>query len=334
MKRGIKAVCFLGVLSILMLTLMGIGEAAVPVKLSFANTQPDNGFHKQYTDFFVKKVDELTKGQIIIQKFMGGQLGGEFETLELAGMGEVFIVVSSLAPSRYAPGLDPTMISFYFPDYASAGRYWSPTNPIYGQIQKTLYDKGKLRHLVTINLGSREMTSNKPVKAPGDLRGIKMRVPEIPEYVAIWKALGCLVTPVAGSEIYSALQAGLIDAQENFITTIAARSMWEIQKYMIMTDHNPMPVHFILSAQIWEKLSPDHRRAIEEAARLTDLEANRILDGMEKDALKKLKDNGMTIITPDRNAFMKAAKPTVDQLLGKLAPGVAQAAEKAIRDTK
>ena len=81
--------------------------------------------------------------------------------------------------------------------------------------RKLFTKKGKLRHLVPINMGARVMTSNKPVKVPADFKGIKMRVPEIVEYVEIWKELGCLVTPLPGSEIFSALQTGVIDAQEN-----------------------------------------------------------------------------------------------------------------------
>ena len=96
-----------------MLALSSTVQSASPIKLSLTGTQPDTGFNKTATDYFAAKVAELTKDQVVIQKFLGGVLGGEFETLELAGVGEVNMVYGSLGPSRYAPGYDPTVINFY-----------------------------------------------------------------------------------------------------------------------------------------------------------------------------------------------------------------------------
>jgi TRAP-type C4-dicarboxylate transport system substrate-binding protein len=334
LQKVINAVCFLFFTLSLTLGLTGIGYSVSPIKLSISGTSPDSGIIKTSTNFFAEKVAQLTKGQVVIEKFFGGVLGGEFEILELAGIGEVSIVMGSLGPSRYAPGYDPTVINFYFPDFGSIERYWGPANPIYDRIQKTLYEKGKLRHLVPINMGARAMTSNKPVKVPADFKGIKMRVPEIVEYVEIWKELGCLVTPLPGSEIFSALQTGVIDAQENALSNIVGRSMWEVQKYIIFTEHNRMAQHFTMSEVVWQKLSKEHQQAVQEAARLTGQEVNRMADELDKGYMKTLKEKGMTFINPDLPSIRKTARPAVDRLLGKLAQGVPAAAENAIKGGK
>lgn len=330
MKRKIRMICCLSIIPLLTLTLAGLSYSG-PIKISLASPSPDTGFNKAVTDIFAKKVSELTKGQVEIQKFLGGLLGGEFESLELTGVGEVGIMYGSLGPSRYAPGYDPTTICFYFPDYQSIERYWSPGNSIYDKIQKTLYERGKLRHLVALNTGTRAMTSNKAVYGPADFKGIKMRVPEIPEYVEVWKELGCLVTPMPATEIFSGLQTRVIDAQENYLTNIVGRSLWEVQKYVIFTEHNRMSMHFIMSAKVYEKLSKEHRQAIEEAALYTGKESTRIIEEMEKGYIKTMKDKGMTIIHPDLPAIRKVARPAVDRLLAKLASGVPEAAEKILK---
>jgi tripartite ATP-independent transporter DctP family solute receptor len=326
-----SVVALFALLAILLAT-AGVASAATgPIKLSLAGTEPDTGFVKSYTDFFSDKVASLTNGQVKVERFMSGSLGGEPEVMELMGVGEVDLVYSTIAIARFAPGYDPTIINFYFPDFASITRYLSPSNPIYERMQATLYEKGKLRHLVGLNRGMRAMTSNKLVKTPADVKGIKMRVQEIPETIEAWKELGALVTPIPGSEIFSALQTGVIDAQENYLENIVSRKLWEVQKYLIFTDHSMIASHMIVSGVTWNKLSPEHRKAVQEAATLTGQETTRLINDMAKSNLNTMKQKGMTFVTPDVEAFRKASRPMVDRLLGKLAPGVAEAADKAIK---
>ncbi len=320
-------------LLVLLVATVGVDAAgaAGPIKLSLAGTEPNTGFVKANTDFFCDKVAALTNGQIKVERFMSGSLGGEPEVMELMGVGEVDMVYSTIAISRFAPGYDPTIINFYFPDFAAITRYMSPSNPIYQKMQETLYAKGKLRHLVGLNRGMRAMTSNKLVKVPADVKGIKMRVQEIPETIEAWKELGALVTPIPGSEIFSALQTGVIDAQENYLENIVSRKLWEVQKYLIFTDHSMIASHMIISGVTWDKLSPEHRKAIQEAATLTGQETTRLINDMAKSNLATLKQRGMTFVTPDVEAFRKASRPMVERLQKKLAPGVAEAADRAIK---
>jgi tripartite ATP-independent transporter DctP family solute receptor len=319
-------------LVVLLLATAGVAAAgAAPIKLSLAGTEPNSGFVKSYTDFFSDKVASLTNGQIKVERFMSGSLGGEPEVMELMGVGEVDMVYSTIAIARFAPGYDPTIINFYFPDFASIGRYLSPGNPIYEKMQETMEAKGKLRHLVGLNRGMRAMTSNKLIKTPADVRGIKMRVQEIPETIEAWKELGALVTPIPGSEIFSALQTGVIDAQENYLENIVSRKLWEVQKYLIFTDHSMIASHMIISGVTWNKLSPEHRKAVQEAATLTGQETTRLINDMAKSNIATAKQRGMTLVTPDVEAFRKASRPMVERLQKKLAPGVAEAADRAIK---
>ncbi len=324
------------IVALLAIVLMGVEigtavGAAAPGKISLAGTEPNTGFVKSYTDFFSDKVASLTNGQLKVERFMGGQLGGEPEVMELMGVGEVDMVYSTIAIARFAPGYDPTIINFYFPDFGGISRYFSPTSPIYEKMQETMNAKGKLRHLVGLNRGMRAMTSNKQVKVPADIRGIRMRVQEIPETIEAWKELGALVTPIPGSEIFSALQTGVIDAQENYLENIVSRKLWEVQKYLIFTDHSMIASHMIISAVTWNKLSPEHRKAIQEAASLTERETTRLINDMAKSNINTMKQRGMTLITPEVEAFRKASRPMVERLQRKLAPGVAEAADKAIK---
>ena len=327
--------------TLVMVFIVGIGisgyaaEPPKPIKLSIAGTSAFTGAHKAACTFFAEKVKELTKGQVIVEIFLGGVLGGERECHELTSVGEIDMMESALGIAWYAPEYDATTISFYFPDYESMDRYWSPVNPIYANIQKTLLASGKLRHLGAFDMGVRAMTSSKPIHKPADLKGIKMRVQEIPQSVEVWKELGTLVTPLPGSEIVSALQTGVIDAQENTLSNIAGRSMWEVQKYVIFTNHSRMPQHVIISEKTWQqKLSNEQRAAIQQAANLLGKMMMKEIQKMDNEFINKFKEKGMVLINPEVEPFRKAAWPAVERLLSKLAPGVKEAADRVIKGGK
>lgn len=333
-QKMIDRISFLGLTLMLAVALTGVGYAEPPKTLSFGSTIPYAGFNKQFVDTFASKISKLTNNQLKVQQFFGGVLGSQWSVWEMMGIGEVDMIWDMLGPSRYAKGYDPTLMNFYFPNKESVQRYWSPANPIYKKIQEVLIKNAHVRHVGVIDPGIRVMTSNKPVFGPDDIKGIKLRVPGITEFVKTWKGLGALVTPMPGSEIFGGLQTGVIDGQENTLPNIYGRSLWEVQKFLIFTDHALPQFSIFYSEANWQKLSEEHRKAIVKAADLTRKEMNDLIPNLKADYINKLRERGMVVIYPNVVAIRKAARPSVDKLLAELPPEVVDAAEWAIGGSK
>ena len=114
--------------------------------------------------------------------------------------------------------------------------------------------------------GPRELTSNSPIKSPDDLNGLKMRVPNVPLFIDVWKALGASPRPMAFSEVFTSLQNGTIDAQENPLALIRSANFYEVQKYVNLTDHVRSWIYLTISEITWKKLSSEQQQAVMEAA--------------------------------------------------------------------
>ncbi|HET7627740.1 MAG TPA: TRAP transporter substrate-binding protein [Bacillales bacterium] len=181
--------------------------------------------------------------------------------------------------------------------------------------------------------GPRWTTSNKPFKTPEEMSGLKIRMPNIQWWVDIWKELGALPTPIAAPEIVTALKTGTVDAQENFLTNIAGRKMWDYQKYLIATKHIELFQTWLISAKTWDSFNPAEQKLIQDAVDETIAYIQPQIEDLNKQFVQECKDHGMEVIYPDREAFMEKAKEINKKIIERdLAPGVYEAAMKAINN--
>ena len=193
------------------------------------------------------------------------------------------------------------------------------------KLRKAIQEKG-----ITVGglmrRGNRNLTANKPVKTPADMVGMKLRVPEIPSWVAAWSGTGANPTPVAWPEVFSALQTGVVDGQENPCFTIRSAKLYEVQEYLIMTAHLPAVWHWAISNKFLDSLSPEMRDIVLRSA----AEAAAYGDGVSQEkitaACKDLEAKGMKVIQPDKEAFFAAAAPKIKELSKDWQPGVLDAA--------
>jgi tripartite ATP-independent transporter DctP family solute receptor len=187
-----------------------------------------------------------------------------------------------------------------------------------------------LKMLALWENGYRHITSNvKPIVKPEDLSGVKLRVPEGKWRVAMFKAYGANPSPMKFSELFTALQTGVMDGQENPFTQIVSAKLHEVQKYLSLSGHVYAPAYLVAGKRKWERLPEDIRKAIEDAARETQADVYAATDRMEGDLLAKIKGAGVQVNEVDKDAFIAASGPIYEEF-GNSVNGAKPLVDKAI----
>ncbi len=293
------------------------GQVAPPAEktiISFSASSPMEGVTKLFMDKFMDLVDERSDGRIEFELFMGGVLGGESEILELIRAGELDMAQNSLPVTTYAPHLEATMVPYLFPDFDTVMEFL--THPrISPEIERIYSEQGNIVFLWRVPYGKRWTTSNKPFSTPDEIRGIKLRLPEVPIWLDVWSHLGALPTPISAAEIFTALQTGVVDAQENLVSNIEGRRLEEVQEYLIKTEHIEITFDIIANEDFWATLSASDQ----------DLLRNSVIDAVEyvkpmvEDENERLAqlvvDRGIKLIIPDQDAIREAAWPASEKAM-------------------
>lgn len=297
--------------------------------LKFATTAEDYGVDQLITQKFKERLAQLSGGKMDVDLFMAGQMGDEKQALELLKLGELDVGYNAVQGDMYYKDLSAITIPFVFPDLDGMDRFMA--GPVGEKIKQALLDKGGVRYEGMFDFGPRYFTSNKPFKTPAEMKGIKIRLPQIQSWIDIFKEVGAAPTPIAATEIVTALKTGTVDGQENFLSNIAGRQMWEYQKYLIATKHVSLPQTWLVSEKVFQKLSADQQQWLEQAIKDAIAFERPQVEQLNADFIKQCTDKGMTLIEPDRDAFVKAAQPALDKTLKGMAPGVHEAALAAIK---
>lgn len=278
---------------------------------------------------FAKMVAERSKGALTVQTFPGGQLGGERDMVESVQLGSIQIgyfgsyLIGNIVP-EWGQIID---VPYVLRDQAHFRRV------VDGAMAKPMYDallqrKG-LRHVAWCNRGPRYLTSNRAVTTPADVRGLKLRVPELETYLAAWKMLGATVTPMAFPEIFLALKQGIIDGQENPLELIFTASFFEAQKFVNLTGHVRGGYHIAVSDRWYQGLPADQQtiviESLREMAKLEDRYQAEDETGLEQ----KLKEKGMTFHPVEVEKFRAALADLPKQFEKKWVAGFYDAVKNA-----
>ncbi|WP_422448005.1 TRAP transporter substrate-binding protein [Thermoanaerobacterium sp. DL9XJH110] len=292
-----------------------------PIEITFAIHTPPGTIENQAAEMFKKTVEEKTNNAITVKLFPGAVLGGERDNIEQIKTGEIQMsIFGDILTSMYAPEYDATVIPYIFPDMESVYKYWN--GPFGEKIELALEQKGNVKLIGLEKRGARNLTTNKEVKTPEDLKGIKIRVPEIPTWITVWKSLGTLPTPIAWNEVYSALQTKVVDAQENPYENIYTAKLYEVQKYTIKTEHLFNMFHWVVNKDFFNNLKPEYQQIILDAVKEATKWGDEQMSNRDAELEQKLKEAGMKIIEVDKEAFRKAAIPGIKEVAKGWAPGV------------
>ena len=260
-------------------------------------------------DTFAKEVEKRTNGRYKVQNFYAGALGAERESIEGVQLGTLDLTLTSTGPvPNFVPEIAILDIPFLFRDYQHARSVLD--GPIGAEMLVKFEPKG-IHALAWGENGFRHMTNNKrPVNAPDDLKGLKMRTMENPIHIQAYKQFGILPTPMAFTEVFTALQQGTVDGQENPLSVITAAKLDQVQKYMTLTGHVYSPAVILMNKGKWDALSAADKQAFNEAAKEA-VKANRArIDDDEKRAVGDLRAKGMNVVdNVDKAKFQSSLAP-------------------------
>lgn len=263
MKKSISAI----IISLLLLTMaFGTAFAQEEYRLKFGYSASDKETNfVTFQNTFKKYVETASKGRIIVDLYPNAQLGGERQMLE--GMTLGTIEMAMLSPgiaANIAPKFQVLDLPYLFKDRTAA--YKVLDGRLMGILNSQLIPKG-VRLVGFAENGFREITNNtKVIKSPADLKGLKIRVQPIPAHLELFKAFGANPTPVDFGELYTALLQKTVDAQENPVTLIYSSKLYEVQKYITMSDHVYAPSALFISEAFYKKLPADLQKAVVEGA--------------------------------------------------------------------
>jgi TRAP-type transport system periplasmic protein len=268
----------------------------------------DNSWH-QASLKFAEEVERLTEGRIAVEVFPNESLGKEIDLINGMQLGTVDMTITGESLQNWSPMAALLAVPYAYGSLEQMDEVAS--GEIGDEIEQQIIERAQIRPIAYFARGPRELTSNRPVKTPDDLNGLRMRVPNVPLFVNVWSELGAQPTPMAFSEVFTSLQNGTIDAQENPLALIRSASFNEVQSHVNMTDHVRSWIYLTISEQTWNQLSDEDKGAIEEAAQIAqEHERELFLESLEADR-QYLEENGMTFVEADTKAFATAARDAV-----------------------
>ncbi len=293
---------------------------AAPIQVHVNNTMPAGGSEEAGIAKFKELVEQRSKGEMAVTGFLSGQLGGEKAVLGLMKIGKTEMsLTGGIFLGQYAPEYNAMNVPYLFTweqvvDYVAG--------PAGKKIEELSSKRGGLVVLGPQYRGPRQMTSNKPIREAKDIKGIKMRLPEEPTWLRVWKALGALPVAIPAPEIYMAMQTGQVEAHENTLVSPYSRSMWEVQKYIIMTSHIYWPWWWVASESWFNNLTPDQQKIVRESAAEAAKYGEKVEREKDEFYTAELKKKGMTFITPDVDSIKKAARPALLEEIKRFAPEI------------
>jgi len=250
-------------------------------------------------------LSEKTNGRITGALYEAGSIGSEAEMLEQCINGDCHITVTSLVGiNKYARAYNTLSVPYLYSSKEEMLKSWN--GPI-GEAIRTNFEKNGLYYDGIIFRGNRQLTANFKITDPSQLKGLKLRLPETVQWVTVWGGMGAICTPTSAAETFSALQNGVVDAQENNITSNQKKGMEQVQKYTMMTNHIIDTYIFTWSKTWFDSLSEADQKLIRE----TILEAadygTKITEEGEAKCRAIMEAGGMEFIEVDASKFKEAA---------------------------
>jgi len=297
--------------------------AAAALQIHVNNTMSGGGSEEAGIAKFKEVVEAKSKGQMQVTPFLSGSLGGEVPVLGLLKIGKTEMsLTGGIFLGQYAPEYNALNIPYLF-TWEQALEFVS--GPAAKSIQELSLKKGGLVIFGPKYRGPRHMTSNRAIREAKDVKGLKFRVPQEPAWVRVWQALGALPIAIPAPEIYLAMQTGQVEAHENTLVSPYSRSLWEVQKYIIMTSHIYWPWWWVASDAWFKKLNPEQQQIVREAVEVARMYGEKVEREKDDFYIAELKKKGMTFITPDIASFKKMAAPAILEEVKRLHPDVQKA---------
>jgi tripartite ATP-independent transporter DctP family solute receptor len=295
-------------LAIVTAAVIVIGSAQAQTKLKWAHVYEISEPYHTEALWAAEEIKKRTNGRYEIGVFPASQLGNENQINEGLGLGTVDIIYTgaSFAGSIHKP-LSITGAPFILRDFDHWKAYRD--SKLFRDIAKGYEDKTKHKVVAILYYGQRQVTANKEIKKPEDMKGMKLRVPPAPLFLMFTKSVGANATPIAFAEVYLALQQGTVDGQENPLPTIMAKKFYEVQSHIMLTGHITESLVTIVGSHVWSKLSDDDKKVFEDVLKQASAKSTDQIRASELKLADEFRKLGKTVVEFDRDAFRKVALP-------------------------
>jgi tripartite ATP-independent transporter DctP family solute receptor len=312
MNPGEEMMRILGLVSAIAVTgLLASPAAAQKLSLKFGHVGNPGSLFEASANEFARCSNAALGDKAEVQVFGSSQLGGDTELLQKLKLGQVTFAL----PSTVMSSVDPAFGVFEMPYIIKSREHMKRVeDEIFdAKFQKAALANG-YRVIGVWENGFRHITNNtRPINKPEDLKGIKLRTPQGEWRLKMFQAYGANPTPMAFSEVFTALQTGVMDGQENPYTQIWSAKFQEVQKYLSITGHVYTPAYALVSEKHYAALPDDVRSALDTCAKETQAYVYETAATMETDLLEKLKEGGIAVNEADKDAFIAASKPVYEE---------------------
>ncbi|PQA83750.1 ABC transporter substrate-binding protein [Limnohabitans sp. TS-CS-82] len=221
---------------------------------------------------------------------------------------DIIVTGAGFAAKSYAP-IGVTYYPYTFRDVDHLLKFFK--SDVYKDLNKGYAEKTGHQILGSMYYGTRHTTANKLITKCADLKGLKMRVPDTPVYLAMPRACGANATPIPFAEVYLALQNGTVEAQENPLTTIEAKKFYEVQKNIILTGHIVEHLNIVVAGKLWKQLTDAEKKIMTDIAQEASEKASVDLVAREKQMVDFFKKKGLSVTDTDRNDFRESVLKSV-----------------------
>jgi tripartite ATP-independent transporter DctP family solute receptor len=296
-------------LAALSLTLAS-GAAEAQTKLKWAHVyETSEPFHTQSV-WAAQEIAKRTNNRYQVDVYPASQLGKETDINQGLSLGSVDIIISG--SSFAARGFPPIGVTYYPYTFRDANHLLAYTkSDVFKELAKGYSEKTGHQILAVTYYGARHTSSNKPINTCGDMKGLKIRVPDVPAYLAMPRACGANTAPIAFAEVYLALQNGTVEAQENPLTTIEAKKFYEVQKHIALTGHIVDHLNTTIASGLWKRLSDEDKKIFSDVAQEAAGRATAEIQAKEKELVGFFKEKGLTVSEVNKDEFKEVVLKNV-----------------------
>jgi tripartite ATP-independent transporter DctP family solute receptor len=317
---------------------MGIlaSSASAAPKYTFAAT--NDSAEDTVTQLMTVKLAELlnakSKGAFKVEVYGQSQLGSDRELAQSCQAGDIAFVFQTTAPQvNFVPELSVFDLPMVFPNLEQSRKVLDKFQPIISPS----YEKAGFKILGFGDQGFRVTSTNKKISSIPDFKGIKIRTMENKYHMSFWRSIGANPTPLPWGEVYLSLQQGTIDAQENPLEVIVAAKLYEQQKYIVTTNHILHTITIIMSKKIYDSLTPEEQKIVDEAARETVLYAREQANARAQNRIDILKKNNTEVIelpASVRDEMIGLSKGVYDEIRAAVGTDLVDALIKEVNAAK
>lgn len=286
---------------------------AADYTLRFGHLANEQNIWHQAAEKFREEVEANSEGRIEVLLFPNEQLGSELDVINSIQLGTADMTITGESLQNWAPKAAMMAVPYAFRD--SEHMRAAVNGEIGEEIEAQVIERTNLVPLTWFERGPRELTANRAIRTPDDLNGLRLRVPNVPLFVDTWEAMGARPTPMAFSEVFTALQQNTIEGQENPLSLIESASLNEVQDYVNMTGHVRSWIYVVIGRNQLERMPDDLQQVVRDAAEVMQAyEADLFVEDQER-LEQALTERGMEFVEVDQEAFAERALPAVTEAL-------------------